>query len=137
MDGQEFTGKLKRLSWERLWTFSGGPFTNTGWPKKNLHTDSEFARECGSPVAASGTQSQGYVVRLMIDLFGKEWLSHGTMDVRFVGMGGVDDVLVSKAVVKSKEVSVGATKFFMDVWVENRRGDKILIGSATDMVMDQ
>ena len=75
-EGQEFDGQPKKISWERLWTFSGGPFANTGWPKKNVHTDLEFAKECGLPsVAASGTQNQGYVVQLMVDLFGVKWLS--------------------------------------------------------------
>jgi len=131
-EGQEFVGRAKRVSWERLWTFSGGPLTNKGWPKKNVHTDFDFAKECGLPsVAASGTQNQGYVVELMVDLFGAEWLSNGTMDVRFVGLTNVEDVVVPKAVVKLKEVLEGKTKYFMDVWVENQRGEKVLVGTAT------
>ena len=131
-EGQQFSGRPRRLSWERIWTFSGGPFSKAGWPKSNVHTDLEFAKESGLPsVAASGTQYQGYVVQLMIDLFGVEWLSHGTMDVKFIGIVDAGDILVSKAVVKSKEGEDSAAKFTMEVWVENQRGEKVLVGSAT------
>ena len=133
-EGQEFGGRAKRISWERLWTFSGGPLANSGWPKKNVHTDLEFAKECGLPnVAASATQNQGYVVQLMIDLFGPAWLSHGTMDVRFVGLTKVLDVVVPKAVVKSMEVQDKQIRYLMDVWVENQRGEKVLVGTATGL----
>jgi len=83
--GQEFSGKPKSVAWERLWTFSGGPFSSSGWPRKNIHTDPEFAMECGlSSVAVSATQFQGYMAELMIQLFGKPWLSHGEMCLKFV-----------------------------------------------------
>ena len=131
-EGQEYGGRPKKISWERLWTFSGGPLANSGWPRKNVHTDLEFAKECGLPsVAASATQNQGYVVQLMIDLFGVAWFSHGTMDVRFVGLTNVEDIVVPKAVVKSKEAHDNQTKYLMEVWVANQRGEKVLVGTAT------
>jgi HD-like signal output (HDOD) protein len=67
----------------------------------------------------------------MIDLFGVAWLSHGTMDVRFVGLTNVEDIVVPKAVVKSKEVHDNQTEYLMEVWVENQRGEKVLVGTAT------
>jgi len=131
-EGQEFAAKPKKVSWERLWTFSGGPFAQTGWPKSNLHTDLEFAKKCGLPsVAASGTQHQGHVVQLMIDLFGMEWLSHGTMDVKFIGVVDAGDMLTARAVIKSVEAHNRAKKYTMDVWVDNQRGEKMLVGSTT------
>lgn len=133
--GKEFAGKPKKVSWERLWTFSGGPFMQKGWPKSNLHTDLEFAKNCGLPsVGASATQYMSYTAQLMIDLFGTEWLSHGTMDLKFTALVNAGDILVSKAVIKSKERANGATKFLMDVWCENQRGEKVLIGAATGTV---
>ena len=75
--GCEFAGKLKKMSWERLWAFSGGSFNQAGWPKKNIHTDTEFAKSMGLPtVGASATQYLGHITELMIDLFGEEWLNH-------------------------------------------------------------
>jgi len=131
-EGEVFTGKPKIVSLERIWAFSGGPFSNFGWPKKNIHTDLEFARSCGLPhVAASGTQYQGYVVELLIDLFGLEWLSHGTMDIKFIDIVDAGDTLVSTVTIRSKEsLDIGA-RLIMDVSCENQNGNKVLVGSAT------
>jgi hypothetical protein len=132
---QVFSGKPKKVSWERLWTFSGGPFNLTGWPKKNIHTDPEFAKSCGLPcMAASATQYMGYVAELMIDLFGVQWLSHGTNDLKFIAVVDAGDTLVTKAQIKSKEVQGIAARFTLDVWCENQKGAKVLVGSATGVV---
>ena len=136
-EGQEFTGKPKKISWERLWTFSGGPFSSTGWPKKNAHTDLDFAHEVGLPsVAASGTQHQGYLVQLMLDLFGVNWLYNGTMEFKNIGLVNVDDTVVAKAVITSREAQASETKFTMDVWVENQEGKKVQAGTATGTIRD-
>ncbi len=134
-EGEILAGKPKRISWERLWAFSGGPFSNTSWPTKNVHTDTEFAKSCGLPsVAASATQFMGYVAELMIDLFGVEWLSHGTMDVKFIHIVDAGDVLVTKAEVKGRESQGNATRFTMDVFCENQKGIKVLVGYATGIL---
>jgi acyl dehydratase len=130
--GEQFSGKPKRMSFERLWTFSGGPFTGTGWPKQSTHTDVEFARVRGLRTAiASGTQSEGHLVELMIQLFGAQWLSHGTLDIKMTGPVELDDVVIAKALVKEKTDDAKATKFILDVWVENQRGEKAIVGSAS------
>ena len=135
-EGEVFTGKPKKVSWERLWAFSGGPFKAEGWPAKNIHTDLEFATACGMPskVAASATQFQGYAVQLMVDLFGVEWLSHGTMDVKFINIVDAGDILTTRATIRSKETRDNATKFTMDVDCENQRGEKVLVGLATGSI---
>jgi hypothetical protein len=132
----EFVSKPKNVSWQRLWAFSGGPFRLEGWPSKNIHTDLEFAKNCGLPdkVSASATQYQGYIVQLMIDLFGVAWLHHGVMDVRFIAIVDAGDTLVSKATITSKEEQESSTKFTMDVSCENQRGQKVLVGIATGAV---
>ncbi len=134
-EGEIFLGRPKRVGWERLWAFSGGPFNNEGWPRKNVHTDAEFAKSCGLPsVAASATQFMGYVAELMIDLFGVEWLSHGTMDVKFINIVNAGDILVTKAEVKSRESQDSATRFIMDVCCENQKGAKVLVGCTTGIL---
>lgn len=134
--GESFTGKPKRVSWERLWTFSGGPFKQEGWPAKNIHTNLEYGNASGLPnkVAASATQFQGYVVQLMLDLFGVEWLSNGTLDVRFIAIVHAGDTLVTKAMVQSKETQGSTTKFTLDVYCQNQRDEKVLVGLATGFV---
>ena len=133
--GDEFSGKSKTIDWERLWAFSGGPFRLEGWPSRNIHTDPEFAKGSGLPsVAASGSQFSGNLAELMIDLFGIAFLSGGTMDVKFIGIVDAGDTLVSKANVKSKTTEEGATKFTLDIYCENQKGKKIVVGSATGFI---
>jgi acyl dehydratase len=131
--GKEFVGEPKKMSWERLWTFSGGPFTAEGWPKKNLHTDTEFAKKLGLPtIGASATQYLGHLTELMIDLFGEGWLRHGRMSqVKFVKLVADGDVLTSKSKVVSKEKEGSKIKVLLNISVENQRGEEVLIGSAS------
>jgi len=134
-EGKVFVGESKKVSWERLWSFSGGPFSSSGWPRKNIHTDLEFARSCGLPtIAASATQFQGYVIQLMMEIFGIAWLSHGTMDVKFIKLVDAGDILTTRAEVKGRELHNGVTQFTLEVSCDNQRGEKVLVGSATGMI---
>jgi acyl dehydratase len=130
--GCEFAGKPKKMSWERLWTFSGGPFAAEGWPKKNLHTDTAFAKNLGLPtVGASATQYLGHLSELMLDLFGEQWLRKGKMwELKFVRLVADGDVLTSKAKVLSKERKGLEMIYHLSICVENQNGENVLIGSA-------
>jgi acyl dehydratase len=134
--GLECSGKPKRLTWERIAAFSGGPFNTPGWPKKNVHTDIEFAKSLGLPVVyVSGTQSEGYIAELMIDLFGEEWLRGGkTHNLKFIRPVAEGDTIQVKARVQSKEKEGAVVKYTLDVWCENQNGDKVLVGAATGIV---
>jgi len=132
----EFAGKPKKMIWERIWAFSGGLFNSQGWPKKNLHTDTEFAKDLGLPtVGVSATQYLGHMAELMIDLFGEAWLSHGRMsNVKFVKLVANGDTLVSKAKVVGKEQEGPKTKYVLEIYVDNQNYDKVFVGTATCIV---
>ncbi len=133
-EGVSYNGKPKKVSWERIWAFSGGPFSLEGWPKKNIHTDIEYAKACGLPdnkVAVSATQFQGYLVQLMIDLFGIEWLSGGRLDVKFIRIVNAGDIITSSAIVRGKVTKGNITLFNLDVECENQDGQIVLVGTAT------
>lgn len=132
--GDEFAGKPKKISWQRLWTFSGGPFAAEGWPKKNIHTDLEFAKGVGlSSVAASGTQCEGYLCDMMIELFGQKWLTNGELTQRFTKMVPEGDTVQIKAKVTSVE-EVDGLRVGLEVWCENQNGDKVVTGTAKGIV---
>jgi acyl dehydratase len=133
--GAEFTGKTKTISETRVLAFSGGRFDASGWPAKNIHTDLEFAKSCGLQTrSVSATQYMGYLIELMIDLFGESWLSHGKMDLKFVAIVDVEDSLMTKAVVTSKELESSGTRFVLDMWCENQHGNKVAVGTATGLI---
>jgi len=133
--GCEFSGSLKTVTEERVWLFSGGLRQDPGWPKKNIHTDLEFAKSCGLPTrAASAAMFEGYLTELMIDLFGVNWLKEGKMSLKFIAIVDVGDKLLPKAVVQSKEAEDSGVRFVMEVWCENQHGNKVVVGTATGWV---
>ncbi|MFC1940606.1 hypothetical protein ACFLXO_08010, partial [Chloroflexota bacterium] len=85
-------------------------------------------------IAASATQSLGYASILMVDLFGVDWLRHGRMDSRFLTVINAEDTLTPTAVVQSKESKDGATRFTVEVNIDNQRGEKVLLGQASGYV---
>ena len=126
--GQEFAGKPKKLTRERVWAFSGGPFNTPAWPKKNIHTDLEFADSMGLPTTyVSATQYLGHLAELMIDLFGEGWLSSGKMSgVKFIKPVTQGDTIQARVRIRSK----AEEEYTLDVWCENQNGDKVLVGTA-------
>lgn len=134
-EGTEFSGKPKTVTEEMVCAFSGGFPKGPDWPKKNIHTDLEFAKSCGLPTrAASGAMFQGYLTELMIDLLGDKWLSGGKMELKFIAIVDVGDKLLPKAVVQSKYIEDSGAKFVMEVWCQNQYGNKVIVGTATGLV---
>ncbi len=133
--GSDISGRLKTVTQERVYAFSGGFPRGTDWPKKNIHTDLEFARSCGLPTrAASGAMFQGYLTELMIDLFGEEWLTYGKMSLKFIAIVDVNDTILPKAAVQAKQVQNSEAIFIMEVWCENQHGNKVTVGTAIGKV---
>lgn len=134
-EGREFSGKLKRVTEERVYAFSGGFPKGPDWPKKNIHTDLDFARSCGLPTrAASGAMFEGYLTELMIDLFGESWLRGGRMGLTFIAIVDAGDTLLPKAIVRSRQAQGSAVRFTMDVSCDNQHGNKVVVGTAAGFV---
>ena len=134
-EGCEITGAVKHPIEKRVWNFSGGYPKGPQWPAKNIHTDLEFARQCGlKSRALSAAMFVGYLSEFMIDLFGVSWLTHGTMDLKFIAMVNVDEEVVPRAVVTSKKVEGSGPLFSLDVWVHKKSGEKVAVGTTTGIV---
>lgn len=130
-EGSEFQGGLKTVTEDRVYAFSGGFPKGTVWPRKNIHTDLEFAKSCGLPTrAASGAMFEGYLTELMIDLFGEDWLTYGKMSLKFIAIVDVNDTILPRAVVQSRQSEDSGIRFMMDVWCENQHGNKVTVGAA-------
>lgn len=133
--GYKVSGHLKTITEERVCAFSGGFHQAPDYPKKNIHTDLEFAKSCGLPSrAASGAMFEGYLAELMIDLFGENWLTGGKMSLTFIAIVDIGDALLSRAIVQSKQVEGLGVRFALSVWCENQRGDKVVVGTAAGLV---
>jgi acyl dehydratase len=133
--GTSFQGKMKTVTADRIYAFSGGFPRVKDWPKKNIHTDLEFAKSCGlSTRAASGAMFQGYLTELMIDLFGENWLSGGKMELTFIAIVDAGDKLLPMAIVQSRDIDGSRVRFVMEIWCQNQHGNKVVVGTATGFV---
>jgi acyl dehydratase len=97
-----------------------------------IHTD-DYAREHGMRGALiGGSTVLSYVLEMLYDYFGQNWLYHGKINVSFIGGGAVNgDVVTSQGRVVSAEPEKGRIKLKLNVWVENQTGAKIVVGEAT------
>lgn len=106
-----------------------------GWPLVNIHTDLAHAQRCGLKKRnASGTQWQGYIIQMMLGMFGTSWLSHGTIETKFIRMVLEDDTVTPWASVTRSEPTEGGVRFSFDIGCENQRGETVLAGTATGIL---
>ena len=131
--GELFEGPVKHVTSYRTWLFSGGWPRIEDWPAKNVHTDMEFALQCGLPTrGASAAMLQAYISELMINTFGEDWLVSGSLDLKFIQLVKVDDQIIAKAsVVKINDEGLVE----LDVWCENQSSEKVCLGLGTGRVL--
>ncbi len=133
--GDWISGDPKLVTSYQTWQFSGGWPPGDGWPSRNVHTDDEFARMCGLPGrAASGAMVQGYVVDLMVDTFGVDWLGNGSFNLIFVAPVQIGDSIVSRVRCSDTTDERGRTKCELELVCENQSGDVVAVGTAVGWI---
>lgn len=129
--GSMFEGRVREMSLDRILAFSGGFLSDPDWPHKNLHTDLAKAQDAGLPdLIASGNQSVGILVALLIEIFGSAWFTEGVLDLKIVNSVYSGDTVQAKAVVKERCEQGGAVDVMLDAWCENQNGVKVITGDA-------
>ncbi|MCY4496921.1 MAG: MaoC family dehydratase [Rhodospirillaceae bacterium] len=129
--GAMFAGPVRTLTLGRVLAFSGGPIETPGWPAKNLHTDGVKAAEAGLPAPiASGIQYEGYLVELLIRLFGDRWFREGELRTKYPRTVSVGDAVRPMARVASRSEDGDRVNFDLDVWCERSDSEKVLVGTA-------
>jgi|SRR6185312_177345 len=134
-----FSSQPKRVTWERTWAYAGGPFALHGWPICNIHTDPEYANSVGlSEPNVTGTQTQGYVIALLIDIFGEQWLTHGKLsDVKFIRLISINETIQIHAQVVSKEHDHTGVKYTLDIKCLKQDGEIALVGQAVGWIVQE
>jgi hypothetical protein len=129
--GTRFAGRVRELSLDRILALSGGLFSEPHWPHKNLHTDIDKAHEAGLPdVIASGNQSVGILVALLMRLFGPMWLRYGILDVKIVKSVYAGDTVQARARLRERRETAETVEFALDAWCENQHGATVVAGTA-------
>ena len=106
------------------------------WPRvKNWHTDYADAQKFGFPVpVAVGSQLAEYLGELLIKFFGKG-LFGGTLSMIFLRIVEADDEITVRGVVRDKVDEDGSIRLMLEVWCENQRREKVVVGNASGLVL--
>ena len=129
--GEVYAGKARKLTWARALALSGGSFDTPGWPEKNLHTDLKAANDAGlSTVVVSGTQWEGYLVGLLVEIFGMAWFRGGQLDIKIPRSVKIDETVQPKARLEGREQEGDAVRIALSVWCENQDGEQVMVGTA-------
>jgi len=136
--GQVYAGKTRKLTWARALALSGGPFGTPGWPEKNLHTDLAAAKAAGlSTVVVSGTQWEGYLVGLLVEMIGTAWFNGGQLEIKIPRSVKIDETVQPKARVEAREQEGDRVRIALSVWCENQDSEQVLVGTASCAVPAQ
>jgi len=97
-----------------------------------IHTD-DYARRFGLRGALiGGSTLLSYVLEMLYNYFGQNWLYHGKINVSFIGGGAINgDVLTAHGLVTSAKQEDTGTRLNLDIWMENQTGAKIVVGEAS------
>lgn len=131
--GETFIGQSRVVGFERLTTFSGGPLSLVPeWPRVNHHTTHDYATERGTrTIFASGTQYQGYLVAMLIEMFGMDFLTSGKLDFKIIKIVYQDDVITPGFTVTAKDETVDGVTYGVDIWTHNQDWHKTMIGGGS------
>jgi len=97
-----------------------------------IHTD-DYAKKFGMRGAlVGGSTLLSYVLEMLYHYFGQNWNSHGKIEVNFIGGGAINgDVVTAHGTIRSEDERPDGTLVNLDVWLENQKKEKILVGKAS------
>ena len=103
--------------------------------EKTIHTDYEAAAREGLPApVAIGPQIAALTFRQMRLCFGMGWMVGGRHDLTFRKPVFVTDFCVARGVVTQTAREGDRLRVHCDVWVENQKQDKVIVGTASALV---
>jgi acyl dehydratase len=101
-----------------------------------IHTDDVVAKASGFPSAlAEGLQAYGIVSEMLAEYFREGWFKGGKLSMSFLNPIWPNDILTAKGIVKEKIVEENGVRLNLRVWVENQWRAKIIMGSASGLVL--
>jgi len=100
-----------------------------------IHTD-DYAREFGMRGAlVGGSILLGYMLEMLYNYFGQQWFYHGRVNVSYIGGGAINgDELTSHGLITAVEVQPDGERLMLDVWLENQKQEKVVVGQASCLV---
>jgi acyl dehydratase len=97
----------------------------------SIHTDDDFARAHGLPAAiAAGNHTLSFMVELLHDAFGDDYLHDSSLDVRFLAPIYAGDRVRAGGVITQRDPLPAGERLTVAVWCENQRGRLVAAGTA-------
>jgi len=97
----------------------------------NIHTDDDFARAHALPAAiAAGNHTLSFIVEMLHDAFGDDYLHDSSLDVRFLAPIYAGDRVRAGGVITQREPAPAGQHLTVAVWCENQRGRLVAGGTA-------
>lgn len=98
----------------------------------NIHSDNDVARQIGLPgVIAQGGHLVAYLNEMMFQSLRQGYLEGGEISVAFIKSARPGDTIVTCARIREQSIVDGRTRTECDVWLENERGDRLVVGTAS------
>jgi len=103
--------------------------------EKTIHTDYEAARREGLPApVAVGPQVAALIFQQLRLCFERGWIEGGRCDLTFRRPVFVTDFCAAQGRVTRREDTADGVRLHCEVWVENQKGDKVIVGNASGLV---
>ncbi len=125
--GYELEPVTKKISLDKARIYEGWPAT------RSRHCDYDAAHATGLPAPnINGAIVAGLLGELFIKFFGENYIG-GTLSFNLIRQVQVNDELTARGVIKDKVAEPDGTRLFLDVWLDNQNGDKVLVGKASGL----
>ena len=124
----------RKISAEDIISNSRGRESLWGQPAagKNIHNDTETAHSVGArDVVAGGIDTMRVGWEMLFNSFGERWIKGGNLACTFINMVCGGDELTAKGVVREPAEGDAADHVYLDIWLENQDGDKVIVGKAS------
>lgn len=103
----------------------------------SFHTDPDLAAGTmyGAPIA-QGVLTEALVSALITNWMPDPsgWISGSTLTSKFIGPVWYEDTLTYQARVTDVQTDGGKRRVSLDVWAENQRSEKVMVGDASVLV---
>ncbi|TAK36575.1 MAG: acyl dehydratase [Chloroflexota bacterium] len=125
--GDEIPMVVKNVTQEKI-----NRYADASGDHNPLHIDPEFAKTTTySGTIAHGMLSVAYISEMMTQTFGRAWLAGGKLEINFLLPVRPGDTVMAKGKIAEKTAEDGQQSVRCDVWVENSKGDKVIVGWAS------
>ena len=132
VEGYELPPITKKITLDKMRSYEG-------WPEaKNIHSDEEIARKAGlSQPVCRGTTFLAYVSEMICNVFGEYWLKGSKLSATLLVPVFPGDTVTAKGKITQRMREGSNISFNIEVWVENQRGEKVAVGTASLRVPQQ